>query len=89
MAFYDTGRIRQHKRPWPGWDGASLQPNHYRLSGAGVGLHWRGAGDARGWQLSVSVAAPVGGNPGSVQGRNSDGSGARSSRGWLSLNRIF
>ena len=89
MAFYDAGRIRQHKRPWPGWDGASLQPNHYRLSGAGVGLNWRGAGDARGWQLSVSLAAPVGSNPGSVQGRNSDGSGARSSRGWLSLNRIF
>ena len=89
VAFYDTGRIRQHKRLWPGWDGGSRQPNSYSLSGAGVGVNWRGTGSLSGWQLAASVAAPVGGNPGSAQGRNSDGSSARSTRGWLSVNRIF
>lgn len=88
-AFYDTGRIRQHKRPWAGWAGGSSQPNSYSLSGLGLGVNWRGTGSLRGWQLAASVATPVGSNLGSVQGRNSDGSGASSTRGWLSLQRVF
>ncbi len=89
IAFYDAGRIRQYKRPWSGWNGGGGQPNSYNLSGAGVGVNWRGTGSLSGWQLAASVAAPMGSNPGSVQGRNSDGTGASSTRGWISLHRIF
>lgn len=89
IAFYDSGRIRQHHRPWAGWDGGGGQANSYSLCGLGLGLNWRGMGAMRGWQLALSIATPVGGNPGSAQGRNSDGSRASSTRGWLSLNRIF
>ncbi|MOA50341.1 hypothetical protein D3C78_1733460 [compost metagenome] len=88
-AFYDTGRIRQYKRPWAGWDGGAGQPNSYSLSGVGLGVGWSGSGSLRGWQLAASVAMPVGSNPGSVHGRNSDGSSASSTRGWLSLHRVF
>ena len=89
VAFYDSGRIRQHHHPWTGWDGGSSQPNSYRLSGMGLGLNWRGTGSLRGWQFAASLATPVGSNPGSAQGRNGDGSRASSSRAWFSLNRIF
>lgn len=89
IAFYDTGRIQQHRRPWAGWDGGSGQANSYSLSGLGLGVNWRGTGAMQGWQLAASIAKPVGANPGSVDGRNSDGSRASSPRAWLSLNRIF
>ena len=90
LAFYDAGRIRQHKHPWTGWDGGNGQANRYSLSGAGLGLNWRGSGSLRGWLVAASVAKPVGSNPGAnAQGRNSDGSRERSARGWITLHRSF
>ncbi|MEK7946066.1 ShlB/FhaC/HecB family hemolysin secretion/activation protein [Pigmentiphaga sp. YJ18] len=86
VAFYDTGRIQQHKSAWDGWNASSGQPNRYSLSGAGLGLNWR----ARQWVMSASVAVPVGHNRGaSANGRNSDGSRASSARGWVSLAWLF
>lgn len=86
IAFYDTGRIRQHAHTWAGWQGGGNQPNSYSLSGAGLGLNWR----ADGWQLAASAAFPVDGNPGAdANGRNGDGSKASAPRYWLSLNRAF
>lgn len=89
LAFYDAGRIRQHKSPWAGWDGGSGEANTYNLSGVGLGLNWRGSGDLRGWRVSASVAKPIGGNPGSAQGRNSDGSREKSARAWVNVHRSF
>lgn len=89
LAFYDAGRIRQHQRPWPGWDGGSRLANSYNLAGAGLDLNWRGTGSLRGWQLATSVAKPIGSNPGTAQGRNSDGSREKSVRGWIHLHRSF
>lgn len=85
VAFYDAGRITQHKHRWEGWS-PNGQPNSYSLQGAGLGVNWRGSG----WLLSASVAAPIGSNRGEdARGRNSDGSKSSSLRGWLSLTRLF
>lgn len=85
VAFYDAGRIRQHKNTWAGWS-PNGQPNSYSLQGAGLGLNWR----TQNWQLAASIAAPIGSNRGEdAQGRNNDGSKASSVRGWLSLTRLF
>ncbi len=84
IAFYDMGRIRQHKRPWAGWSGAA---NSYNLSGVGLGVNWRGTGVMRGWQLAASVARPVGDNP--AGSSNNDGSKTNSPRAWINLQRIF
>lgn len=89
IVFYDTGRIRLHHRPWAGWDAGSGRANHYSLSGAGLGIQWRGRGPASGLQFMASLAAPVGGNPGHTQGRNSDGSKTGSARGWLGMQLVF
>ncbi|MBL8398673.1 MAG: ShlB/FhaC/HecB family hemolysin secretion/activation protein [Candidatus Accumulibacter sp.] len=86
IAFYDTGRVRQHAHTWAGWQGGGKPPNSYRLSGAGVGLNWRHDG----WQLAASAAAPIDGNPGAdANGHNGDGSKSSSTRYWLSLSRVF
>jgi hemolysin activation/secretion protein len=87
--FYDWGQIRQHHTTWQGWDGGRGMANRYHLAGWGLGLRWSGQGAWRGWQLQASVATPVGNNPAASQGRNSDGSSQRSSRGWLVLSRSF
>lgn len=90
IAFYDTGRIRQHRNAWAGWQGGGAQPNEYGLSGVGLGVNWRGQGTLSGWLLAASVAVPVGGNPGrDAGGHNNDGSKASSARGWFSLSRTF
>lgn len=86
LVFYDAGYIRQHQRPWAGWNADSGQPNSYRLSGAGLGLRWQ----HRQWQLSASIAKPLGRNPGqSADGHNNDGSRARSLRGWLAVSYLL
>lgn len=87
--FYDWGQIRQHHTTWQGWDGGRAMANRYQLAGWGLGLRWSGQGAWRGWQLQASIATPVGNNPAASQGRNSDGSSQRSSRGWLQLSRSF
>jgi hemolysin activation/secretion protein len=83
VAFYDTGRIRQHRNPWAGWNAASGQSNTYSLSGAGVGVNWRHPE----WYLTASIATPVGSRPDA--GRNGDGSRASGVRGWISLIRLL
>lgn len=86
IAFYDTGRIRQHKHTWAGWQGGSDQPNSYSLSGAGLGLNW----NQDGWRLAASLASPIDGNPGKdADGKNNDGSKPSALRGWISLGRLF
>lgn len=90
IAFYDTGRIRQHKDTWAGWQGGGRQPNDYDLSGVGLGTNWRGQGSLSGWLLAASAAVPVGSNPGrDASGHNSDGSSTASARYWLSLTKVF
>lgn len=86
IAFYDAGRIRQHKAAWAGWNASSGQPNSYALQGAGLGLNWR----TPNWQMTAAIAAPIGNNKGKgADGRNNDGSGASSVRAWLGLTRLF
>lgn len=86
MAFYDIGRIRQHRDTWTGWQGGSRQPNIYSLSGAGLGVSWNRAS----WQLAASAAVPVDGNPGKdANGRNNDGTRPSSASFWLALGRVL
>jgi len=54
IAFADSARVTINRRPW------TASPNAVRLSGAGLGLTWNGAG---GWRASLSVAEPVGAEP--------------------------
>lgn len=90
MLFYDSGRIRQHKHPWPALNVVSDSANSYVLSGAGIGVNWRGSGELQGWRFGLGLASPLGGNPGKdARGRNSDGSKVSSVRGWLALSRVF
>jgi len=85
VAFYDAGQIQQHKTPWANWNAASQQPNRYTLQGAGLGVNWRNAN----WQMTASIAAPIGHNRGASNGRNNDDSQANKPRGWISLTRLF
>jgi len=79
IAFYDTGRIRQHQDAWTGWNARSGQANSYSLSGAGFGVNWRHPD----WYLSASIATPIGSQPGQ------DITGRSSVRGWISLTRLL
>lgn len=86
LAFYDAGRIRQHKHPWAGWDAGGKQPNSYTLQGFGVGVGWR----TPAWLFDASIARPIGHNRGAdARGRNNDGSRQHGARAWLSLTRLF
>ena len=85
VAFYDAGQIQQHKTPWANWNAGSRQPNRYTLQGAGLGVNWRNAN----WQMTASIAAPIGHNRGASNGRNNDDSQANQPRGWISLTRLF
>ena len=86
-ALLDGGEVRLHRNEWPGWQGGTATPNHYRLSGAGLGLSWNRAGD---FTLNFTVATPLGGNPGqTAAGHNGDGSNPRAARAWLSLGKLF
>lgn len=86
LALLDAGEIRQHRNEWAGWQGGASTPNHYGLAGAGFGVGWNKPGDIA---LQLTVAAPLGGNPGqTTAGRNQDGS-ARGTRGWLRLTKLF
>lgn len=86
VAFYDAGRIQQHRHVWAGWQGGRAQSNYYSLAGAGLGVNWR----RDGWLLNASIAAPMGGHAGAdAQGRNNDGSSTQHARGWVQLTRTF
>jgi len=86
LALLDAGEVRQHRNEWAGWQGGGSTPNRYGLAGAGFGVGWSKPGDIA---LQLTVAAPLGGNPGqTAAGRNQDGS-ARGPRGWLRIAKYF
>lgn len=86
LGFVDAGGIRQHRRPWAGWDGGSGQPNRYELAGAGLGLIWQRPGE---WNAQLTLAAPLGNHPGkTADGKNQDGS-RREARAWLRVVKHF
>lgn len=66
--FYDEGRIQQFVNP----TSTVVTPNHYSLSGAGIGLN---IGDAGVYDFRLIVARKLGSNPGinPVNGTDSDG----------------
>lgn len=77
--FLDAGHIRVNARPWSALAGSR---NAYELYGAGVGLTWS-APD--GFTAAAALAAPLGDNPGRVNGLDSDGR-SLNQRFWLLLN---
>lgn len=83
-AFVDAGRIRQWARP----DGLALAtPNHYGLSGAGLGVQFTAPG---GHQLRLEAAAPLARNPGRDPRTGHDADGrAPASRVWASVQLRF
>lgn len=87
LGFIDAGEVHLHRNEWAGWQGGGSTPNRYALSGAGLGLSWQQPGA---WSLRLTVAAPLGDNPGrNAAGNNSDGSGQRSARAWLQAMWLF
>jgi len=86
-AFVDHGRIRLHRDPWPGWEGANTRiRNTYGLSGAGVGLTWSRPGDIA---VRASLAQRLGSNP----GRDANDHDSDNTRGrvqfWLQGSKLF
>jgi len=84
-AFVDTGSVwlvadQRGGRADPGI------PNHYSLSGAGLGCNWS---LPRGFSLSAYVAAKIGDNPGrSADGNDADGKNSNV-RGWVGAQWTF
>ncbi|GAA4355719.1 ShlB/FhaC/HecB family hemolysin secretion/activation protein [Variovorax defluvii] len=86
FVFLDAGLVRQHHRPWAGWDTRNGGRNNYGLAAAGAGLNWT---HPTGLAASLTLAVPLGHHPGSgVSGRNQDGS-RTGARVWLSLRYRF
>ncbi|OUL98223.1 ShlB/FhaC/HecB family hemolysin secretion/activation protein [Variovorax sp. JS1663] len=86
FVFLDGGVVRQHRHPWAGWDTRNSGHNTYGLAAAGVGLNWT---SPTGLAASLTLAVPLGNNPGSgVSGRNQDGS-RTAAWVWLSLRQRF
>lgn len=87
MGFLDAGGVRLHRREWGGWQGGAATPNHYELTGAGFGISWQ---QPQSWSLRLSVATPLGSNPGrDSAGNNNDGSSQNSTRAWMQLTKFF
>ncbi len=82
-AFVDAGQTTVHHTvPAAGLVG----PNRYRLHGAGFSVDWQ---PQRGTSISVTLAAPIGNNPGQdAMGHNSDGR-KNNPRVWLSATTQF
>lgn len=78
-AFLDSGQITvNHTLP----PGGTVTPNRYTLSGGGVALNWQVRDNT---SLGLTLAAPIGNNPGrDANGRNSDGR-KNNPRLWASL----
>ncbi len=83
--FVDWGQIRQNKRLWANALPAG-RANSYSLSGTGITLQLAKPGD---WQLSLTLATPLGNNPGvDARGNNADGK-KKKSRVWLSAQKVL
>ncbi len=81
IAFVDAGWVKQYKELWPGWQGNTGAANTYHLAGAGLGVKWL---QPR-YQISATVATPLGSNPlknSRGQEVNADGR-SLSVQGWL------
>jgi len=83
--FLDHGRIRQHRQAWATLALEGGAPNGYGLSAAGLGLGWNRRG---GLEASLSLAHPLGHNPGGIGGRNQDGS-RRGTQAWFNIRQRF
>ena len=86
-AFIDSGWVQQYKTLYSGWQGNTEAANTYRLSGFGLGMKWM---QPR-YQLSASVATPLGNNPlknSRGQTVNADGRNL-GVQGWVSANYFF
>lgn len=85
--FIDHGQIRLNRTLWAGWnDGNPNQSNRYVLSGIGGGIDWK---IDKNLSLGVTLAMPLGKNPGrDSNGHDADGrhTGARL---WASLSANF
>ncbi len=83
--FIDWGQIQQNKRLWPNALPAG-RPNRYSLSGAGLSVQFAKTGD---WQLSLTLATPLGNNAGADGlGNNADGK-KKKTRAWVSLQKVL
>jgi hemolysin activation/secretion protein len=80
--FLDWGQIQQHKTLWANALAAG-QPNRYSLASAGISLNIAQPGS---WQLSTTLAAPLGSNSAANASKNSDGRG-KHARLWLSASK--
>jgi len=79
VGFIDTGHISLHDSVWAGAITSTSQKNNYQLSGGGISINLT---QNNRYQISGTWAAPIGGNPGQVKGKNADG-GSDSNRFWL------
>lgn len=86
LALLDVGEVRQYRQPWSNWQAGGTAANRYTLAGAGLGFGWSKPGDIA---VQLTLAAPLGPNPGrTAAGRNQDGS-AGGPRAWLRLTKYF
>lgn len=84
-AFVDSGAIWINDDTHGGLADPGI-PNHYSLSGAGLGFNWA---LPQGWSLSAYVATKIGNNPGhSASGKDADGKDSNT-RGWISAEWAF
>ena len=82
IGFVDTGGTTLHSNPWS----PSTTPNHYTLSGGGVGINLTIPNQ---FQLNFSVAQRIGSNPAtSTAGKDNDGS-KHTPHFWLQLSKFF
>lgn len=85
FAFIDHGSVRQHHAAWGLVSLSGSAPNRYALSAAGLGLAWSAG---RGFSADLSLAQPLGSNPGGMDGHNQDGS-RRRHQTWFNLRQRF
>ena len=77
--FVDGGYIWK----WTNWFSLAQSPGSLGLWGPGLGIDWGTRGDVL---LSVDVAFPLGGNPGNINGLDSDNTNP-DARVWVSLRK--
>lgn len=87
FGFFDQGAIRQHKHPWPGWQGGNPRvSNDYSIAGAGLGLNWA---RPKQYAVNLTLATPLGSNPGRDANGNDSDASRRQLRLWLQLAKYF
>ncbi|NJA08221.1 ShlB/FhaC/HecB family hemolysin secretion/activation protein [Methylococcaceae bacterium WWC4] len=84
VGFIDHGGITLHNDLWS--NATEGVPNHYTLSGGGVGINWTVPGN---FVIRGSVAQRIGANPArSTDGNDSDGT-YKTPHFWVSLSKAF